>query len=870
MNTHGHHRVADEAGLPRLRQAFADLGVKDVNLTAFYLGNWLTDLSQVLDPNPGLLSFLAGEIGDKIDQEMGPVLAALHAFVDEQIGAADVPGDTPPSGYLDEKSAAWIKTAKAAMNSVANEGVKDFGHAMKQLVQLLAGMGKSGSPGLNDFLTAAVRFTAYKKFAHPDKKLGKPGLDFRVFTEVFDRNFTQYFPHEHVDRPHCDSTLDPSCVASWGPEAALKSPKRLFANRLANDKYSGGDSDPSIYTFLEETRRVVSGALARLDRDWAAVYLTTGSDHSGDTAFHAGLADLGHALHAVEDFFAHSNFIEHAAALRGEKYLRGQLYGDVRSQPSSRATLAVSQSDHAAVKVMRRLKRYAPGIETQEKIGWAFLPDEHSIVTGYFDGWDTLMSLLHAFEELFPPPEPVDAADIVTDYFRRYAADRVEEVTGPLAAIVATVKGETAEGRLSRELGMLLEYYSANLDLDALDVTAAKNEISAKIKRDRLFPGVPPAMISTIVVLVFGLVDRRAVRNLQAGRIGWNLYKLSKALNELTENPLKFLIEPLKIREREGAWFHLKFATRWINKIVLDPRFDALRFGLRTRVHAGLGGYRIGSHSLLAKDYHDEPLFPQAFNCARSLHWYIVDNLCRWGDQEWLKSAAEDGRWVDWHELLGHFLKHPRTYAPKPVVKQEVIEIHGFEFHQVELEDETFRSIASASARKIAATRRYASYEELLLANLYQESGLFRFDPVGGTRIDEERVAELVINARMGSRDDTGRSYRLRRGLTLWVPFTVDLPLDRLEGSLWFADIMDLPTAEWQRQIASYSAAKSRMTRPPYQYHEMKYFAAAGRASAEKVRDRFIAETEALRGQLEETYGVLKTRPGRVLASKPG
>ena len=47
MNTAGHHSVADTAGLPVLKEAFARVGASP-RLNCFYMGNWLTDVSQAV------------------------------------------------------------------------------------------------------------------------------------------------------------------------------------------------------------------------------------------------------------------------------------------------------------------------------------------------------------------------------------------------------------------------------------------------------------------------------------------------------------------------------------------------------------------------------------------------------------------------------------------------------------------------------------------------------------------------------------------------------------------------------------------------------------------------------------------------------
>ena len=50
MDTKGHWECARDAGQPQLKGALDGLNLGAWRLKAFYLGNWLTDVSQVVDP----------------------------------------------------------------------------------------------------------------------------------------------------------------------------------------------------------------------------------------------------------------------------------------------------------------------------------------------------------------------------------------------------------------------------------------------------------------------------------------------------------------------------------------------------------------------------------------------------------------------------------------------------------------------------------------------------------------------------------------------------------------------------------------------------------------------------------------------------
>jgi hypothetical protein len=170
-----------------------------------------------------------------------------------------------------------------------------------------------------------------------------------------------------------------------------------------------------------------------------------------------------------------------------------------------------------------------------------------------------------------------------------------------------------------------------------------------------------------------------------------------------------------------------------------------------------------------------------------------------------------------------------------------------WETYRVGSPGETFRTIATNRLRGTPfSTATYGSYEELLIANLGSR-GLFRADSIGGTGLDEDAVARRVVEARMGTLEAGGRSYQLRPGLTVWIPLTVDMEINQTSETPWYAEMMDIQTDEWKRQMDTYRREKAEMSKPAFQYHRVKYLAVAD-------RDRFINEGEQLRDALVKQY----------------
>ena len=112
-----------------------------------------------------------------------------------------------------------------------------------------------------------------------------------------------------------------------------------------------------------------------------------------DPQWHTCLAKLGHALHQVEDFFAHSNWIELAVQRLGPEY------ADKFLPPKASPAFI----DRSRSVVEKRLVRHL----TAKLPNWRDHDPERWVVTGYFDIRDTIVSLLHVSEEAWGGHVPV-------------------------------------------------------------------------------------------------------------------------------------------------------------------------------------------------------------------------------------------------------------------------------------------------------------------------------------------------------------------------------------------------------------------------------------------------------------------------------
>jgi hypothetical protein len=198
---------------------------------------------------------------------------------------------------------------------------------------------------------------------------------------VLRKHYTQYFPHEHLDA----TPLPPGQVAGLQdrPEFDV-GPRNLLA-------------------YLERDLLYLSEQLASLEASWRTAQARGGID-AQERQYN--LAKLGHILHAVEDYFFHSNLPEaHVWAAARTATLQA-----APNQEPSRAVLlpaALSRTaqGRASVPLPRLLNRRLryPVYEASGKLSTTGSVDATDLIyTGGFgqtDVWHTLGGALEALED---------------------------------------------------------------------------------------------------------------------------------------------------------------------------------------------------------------------------------------------------------------------------------------------------------------------------------------------------------------------------------------------------------------------------------------------------------------------------------------
>lgn len=633
------------------KTAFVSKGWPAPRLGAFSEGNWIMDFSQVLDPVAmAKLKRSAREIIHSTFRVLNRI-AGLHLLSGDNLISFGI------EGAFRKVSSWWGLDVSRPLDpvGVAHEVLAKLEKILMQSTELL------DPAELGTALRETCRVIGFYKFVHPVTNMDSTGpdsgrsIDFRAYMFVFDELFGQYYPHLHLDRPEIlsRSTREHSCYAA--------------------------DIDPELrmYSYMRQHIQLAASEFARFDKNVAHPTFRGGiKPDFNSLAFNLALARCGAACHLVEDFFAHSTFVEQAALALGPKYLdwKESILGD--HTPSESAS-PIQTKDR--VTVVRRLMRQTEGHTGDSDAAWV----SPHVVTGYFDGRDTLVSLFHLCESFIGKHDSKGLIWVLKQMGLAKTALFVEHVP-----VLARANSEDKWDAEIREFAAFLANPVDSLESpekvirDVLAVFAdpseafedSNNELAQKLitmkGKVEIVRGRPlDPRVSGILLANSGLpepIKTSFIKMVESwtrvciiGGCAISLYKVIKLLIAMFRSPGKLIGALLK-----GALLNPVFNE--IVKVLSAQAKEIVQNEL-------LGSNRIGCHSLLAKDNGDEPMHNHAMNCAKAVHRYIVETLTRQsrpieveacralptGGPTPERTTIDTRHWVDFQELLLFFLRHP-------------------------------------------------------------------------------------------------------------------------------------------------------------------------------------------------------------------
>ncbi len=828
MKPFGHHKVAEDAGLPLMMEAF---GADHRALGAFYLGNWIADFSQLVDPAAmESLSFAKNRkaLLDKLwtSKEIAAFTEGVtdifkQIYTDDELKRCEEPGFIPKSLYdllmVPDKAMKNFEDLSRKLNAAFNEifvgqtDSRDFeiGQIMREIFFVIGYFQFVYEPELTQtpdpFLLTMGEFKAV--FGDPGKTAGTrvmPGQPGGVLAAPATPGaYTQYYPHEHYDRPIIPGDSKTRAPGEQKPDLRLR--LGVTPNRRTGDeslppgpravtskdtiKRSGNHAgppkseekgEPDLYSYLRDYMEGTAGLLAELDDEFAAALAApptpAGRGGSYDAAWVKTLAKAGHTLHQVEDFFAHSNFVELAVQRLGRQdhFLRVKDKDD-------------EDKDHGAEVAhrifSRRLKRYLDNIEENN------LQREDWVVTGYFDPLDTIVAIIHTMQDhqrIWGTDDPHDpgkkggAKDPLTvtpedkEHQERFEKEGTPQpdiriFKDPKKAAIDYLASPLKQPAKDSAKAMFEMYRLVadpkaamnDPDNDVARVLRTKNAQVAKELEEGIKPYLTEADINTIVA---GLPPLEGVppevmqsfANIYIAGSNFGAHKdaaMSKLeavwlIEQMIFNPVSLLADELVSEYASGLRY-------WVQDTLL------------TLAQAD----RIGCHSLMAKDHVDAVLHEPMWHCAAVVHSHVIKVLVR------DRAMDPPGKAVDWLELLEAMLRNPETALAE--AHQQRHKVVTFEpiIHIVKRGEQldTLSQGAMSLTRRYAPSSRQGRYRPY---NKREPKGGFHWrmiadaNDVFGTKGKTDAQARGMINNHLRSigAPRVGANYALKPGMRLTIP----------------------------------------------------------------------------------------------------
>jgi hypothetical protein len=467
-------------------------------------------------------------------------------------------------------------------------------------------------------------------------KFKRDGIDKHQFLAVYERRFTQYYPHEHVDFP------------PW-PHGSALGEERARPSQV--DVATGG-AKRKVLRYLDDQLEYIADLLSKVEKEWARVAPTP----ENAPARRELLALMGHASHAVEDYFFHSSFAELAWA-------QSHPTDPAPTRPVDPPTAEELESfgpptsDTKRQRIYHRRRR-APLAEADDSALSKESSDATTLMyTGSFGGNDIFFTLVDAIGHMLmeePRPDEPPEARAYRDGIRRVVFGTPDEQAAALATHNARLRSGyyVRKAREAQAMGAL----------EVFEVEAIQRACARDLD------------LATRYTLI-------ASKGTPLGIVGM-LQKLMGAAREAA---------------RLSAERSVAIDTDQAHRIE-DDRSDNLA-----------PAENIGSHSLMAKDsIRKEPLRVETVNLATLTATYLARRMV---ERMPATTPTADGG-LDWADAVRHFVGHPSQAAsdatgPWWAPAMASIDPRPAELHDVRTLDATAFDARAAEPHRRPLEQRY-------------------------------------------------------------------------------------------------------------------------------------------------------------------
>jgi len=487
-----------------------------------------------------------------------------------------------PTAYTGAKLTVWRRGRAAKFGlrvPLIADLVVDFDRYLDRLFGRPEGDERGGQISL--YMRNLVLAVTIEKFRRSPLDLDPTEIE-----QIYNSHFSQYYPHEHLDFPPGEHG-------------------RLRGNDSASTrpKHTCGPTPPpgtrQITSYLDDDLEYVSNLLSLVEKNW----VQTQAAPSNTLQRHELLARFGHASHAIEDFFFHSNFMELGW---------NQLALPTPTDPPPASDVPPPAAGQPNDFNPSRLER----LYFRRRQNPAFLDDALSTTSS------------------------TPASQLFTGFFG------ANDVNHTLMDAMEVFLGQRTQG--NDVAGRIVEHFLGKLDETDPD-RQAQNLAEHRRKLD---DGSAYTDLAVLSLLPGGLHPRSKRALIEAYDIDKNLgNEFSTGGTHLgVFGMLQQIVSAAKLGEQQSQ------ETSRVLDAAHNVNDQRSHIPGAAGNAIGAAAEDIGSHSLMAKDSVRElPLRAQAVGVATRVAVYVAEQLVL----RVQGAGSGDSTGLDWRHLLQHFLAHP-------------------------------------------------------------------------------------------------------------------------------------------------------------------------------------------------------------------
>ena len=455
---------------------------------------------------------------------------------------------------------------------------------------------------LDRVVRAWVITKGYFKFVHPAPGQDRTRMNPEAYFRIANAQLRVSFCHDHCDRPPVGRRGDDTLFDERG------------LDRL----------QPDVYEYLREDRQLISGRLYELEKEWAIPCFDTHTAAIADDScvWYAGLAKLGETLHTIEDFYAHTNFVEHARVALEAQGIEEHI------------------SEHDVQQRTLRLQRLTSPSAP------ASAPEPH-IVSGVFEGRDTALAVLEfvldwlGYEPTYPDRTGAELWNNLTDVTSR-PVDYLMRRFWEAAALINPAEAFTdPTNTVAQEVEQIWRKYNPQpfqspvpLSDDMAKRILKTTGLAVDDVSTRDFQSIVANLRSLSLVFIRGRLLFRYLT------LALDLLKLHMAIR-------------LPHTRRREMLFDL--LDDHIKDYIVEGLAQAAFTQVVDRIAEWINAGRFGSHALLAKDSEGATYFSDAMKLAVFVDSYVVALLVR----SHRGPKSDRIKVVRWQDVIDYFLAHP-------------------------------------------------------------------------------------------------------------------------------------------------------------------------------------------------------------------